>query len=163
MWWQVYAGWTFVFPSSQISRFARDRKSPTRPSKAPHSVDNPMEGQHREEGPIRNQKKNTKDSERARTPGTTALINILPTDKSLRPDCTTFRGSKTTRPCARCSATRFCSASSRSFAAALMNQRDDSTFARVITPSAMGRATVGSGCASEVSVRNASESNAVGG
>lgn len=97
----------------------------------------------------------------ARTPGTTAPINILPTDKSLRPDCTILRGSKTIRPCARCSATRSRSASSRSLTTALTNQRDDSTFASVIMPSAIGSAAVGSGCASDVSVRNASESNAL--
>lgn len=97
------------------------------------------------------------------TPGTTAPISILPTDSTLRADCTIFCGSKTISPRARFSAFRLCSRSSRSFPSALTNQRDDSTFTRVIKPSAIGNAAVGSVCASEVSVRNASESNTVGG
>jgi hypothetical protein len=40
---------------------------------------------------------------------------------------------------------------------------DDSTFMRVIKPNAIGNAAVGSACESEVSVRNDSESNTVGG
>lgn len=97
------------------------------------------------------------------TPGTTAPISILPTDSSLRPDCTIFCGSKTISPFARFSAIRLCSCSCRSFPSTLTNQRDDSTFTRVIKPNAIGNVAVGSVCASEVSVKNASESNTVGG
>ena len=100
------------------------------------------------------------------TPGTTAPIRILPTDSNLRADCTIRRGSRTICPCARFSSTRLRSRSSRAFASALPNQLsddDDSTFASVTKPSAIGSAAVGSACASEVSVRNDSASNALGG
>jgi hypothetical protein len=164
----ISAGQIFVCPRNRISKTARDRKSPTRASKAPRSA----KGSTGKQSQHRHRKRSNeiflfKQNEMGvRTPGTSAPINILPTDNSLRADCTIFRGCKTISPRARFSAIRFSSSSSLSLASALANQRmddDDSTFMRVIKPNAIGNAAVGSACESEVSVRNDSESNTVGG
>lgn len=97
------------------------------------------------------------------TPGTRSAIRIRPTDAIRSEAWNIFFGSMTVSPAARRFAVHSATCCSRARASAVVNHREASTFAKVVTPSRMGRVPVGSPCDRDVRVRKDSESKTVGG